>query len=441
MLPSLDPAETIFSWGAKTRLALGVSARQLSLQLFGSLRAGHSHDLPSCLANVERVTGVSIGPASTIVRHHSLFGTYLALADSDRAAEIETAFFSGQTQKAHMLLGLRANKVGARHALRYCRVCAEDDQMKLGYPRWIVDQQLPASWLCRVHETPLVELDGIDRPWQLPMEERRARAPHPPPVGVGHALAIAAEVGALLLRSEGVRSSLLRQAALARMVHTRIIKNPARLNDGEVQGAFLRSSIAAFLTRRPDLAEPFAHQAWIVALVRGRTATHPAKWAILWAWLWESEPLPAVIEAFERAVAGEYLQDDTSQASLWPIMLDSGAEITIRRVHEAMQESDTLERVAMLSKTSLGVLRSWMKSHDVLRESWVERKQKVREARSLGIAEELAVAVAAEGIAGRTEFVERNRKSVAWMRRFDPERLDAILRSLPSMRSSQGRLF
>lgn len=441
MLPSLDPAETIFSWGAKTRLALGVSARQLSLQLFGSLRAGHSHDLPSCLARVEQATGVSIGPASILVRRHSLFGSYLALADGDRAAEVETALFSGQTQKAHMLLGLRANKVGARHPLRYCRECAEDDQMKLGYPRWLVDHQLPASWLCRIHERPLVELDGIDRPWQLPMEERRAGATHLPPVGASHALAIAAEVSALLLLSQAIRSSFLRQAALARMVHTRIIKNPARLNEAELYGAFLRSSIAAFLTDRSGMAEPFANQGWIVALVRGRTATHPAKWAILWAWLWESESLPAAIGAFERAIAGEYLQDDDAQASLWPTPLDSGVEITLRRVHEAMQDSDTLEQVAMLSKTSLGVLRSWMKSYDVLREFWAQRKHEVRKARSIGIAEDLAAAVATEGFAGRTQFIERNRNSVAWMRRFDPKRLDSILRSLPSMRSTQRRLF
>lgn len=438
MLPSIDPEETVFSWGAKTRLALALSARQLSIQLFGSIRAGLAHDLPSCLAHVEDTSGVSIGSSTDLVRRHSIFGAYLALADADRALEVESALFCGQTQRAHMLLGLRTNKVGARHAIRYCGACAEVDRKHLGYSRWIVDHQLPATWVCRTHQTLLVELHNLNRPWQLPMEESRTptmASEHSMP---RHALAIAAEVGALLARSQGVRSERLREAALARLVDLGIVGNPARLDETKVHGAFLRSAIASFLAGQGRLPALLSDSEWVVAQIRGRHASHPAKWAILWAWLWESASLSAAQAAFDRAIIGEYQHENIAQASLWNPTLDSGAEIAIRRVYAAMQRASTLEEVARLSNTTGGVLRAWMSSYKELRTFWTRRSKELRSERS---ARDLAAAAAVGGWASRAEFVHRHRGAVDCLRSSDPEGLNAILLRLPTTRSPQRRLF
>lgn len=438
MLPSIDPDETVFSWGAKTRIALALSARQLSMKLFGNIRAGLTHDLPSCLAHVEDAAGVSIGNATTLIRQHSVFGAYLALADADRALEVEDALFSGRTQRAHMLLGLRNYKFGARHAIRYCDDCAQDDRKHLGYSRWIVDHQLPAAWICRTHQALLVELHSLSRPWQLPLEEPKTPTKAPELLRPRHALAIAAEVGALLARSQGVRSQRLRAAALSRMVDIGIVRNPARLNEAEVHGAFLRSAMASFLAGQGRFSALLIDHEWVVAQIRGRHASHPAKWAILWAWLWESESLSAAKAAFSRAIVGEYQQEKAAQASLWNPALDSSADIAIRRVQEAMQDASTLEEVARLSNTTGGVLRAWMNSHDVLRTCWALRKQKVRSERA---DRDLAASAAAGRWLSRAEFVNRNRGAVDCLRETDPERLNAILRRLPITRSKQRRLF
>jgi hypothetical protein len=438
MLPSIDPEETVFSWGAKTRVALAVSARHLSLRLFGSARAGQSNDMPSSLAHVETAANISVGNPSTLVRRHTVFGAYIAFADSHRALEVERALFCGQAQKAHMLLGLRTNKVGARHPLRYCRACAEDDRKYLGYSRWIVDQQLPAAWVCRSHQCLLVELETVCRPWQLPMEEARIPKTTSAQMPFCHALAIAAEVGALLARSQGVRTARLREAVLARMVDIGVVGNHARLCEAEVHGAFLRSAIAAFLAGQGRLSKLITNQEWVVAQIRGRHATHPAKWAILWAWLWEAESISTAKDAFSRAIFGEYQQENTVQPSLWNPALDAGAAIAIRRVYEAMHGASTLDEVARLSGTSSGVLRAWMTSHEALRAFWTWRKQAVRSERAN---RDLTAAAAAGGWASRAELVQRYRGAVDCLQKEDPERLNAILRSLPTTRSRQRPLF
>lgn len=145
MLPSIDPMETIYSWGCKTRIALALSARQLNMNLFGSFHAGKSYELPSCLEHVEQTAKVSLGDVSTLVRRHTVFSAYLALVDSARAKQVEMALYCGQMMRARALLGLRTNKFGSRHPLRYCRDCAEEDRRHLGYSRWKTDHQLPGA--------------------------------------------------------------------------------------------------------------------------------------------------------------------------------------------------------------------------------------------------------------------------------------------------------
>ena len=438
VLPSLDPRETVFGWGAKARIALAVSARRLSMTVFDNVRAGHLHELPSRLTSLLSHTGPSFGTVSDLVRRHTVFGSYIALLDEERSSEFERAVLDGKILRGHMLLGLRASTLGARHPLRYCRECADADRRKLGYSRWLVEQQLPGTWVCRRHGTALIELQALERPWQLPIDETSVSAPHLS-CDCAHALAIATNVSAELFNSNGVKSVRLAEAALAQLVHNRVIGNPARLTETEIHSAFLKSQIASFLAS-DDRAETalLGDQAWVVNLIRSRHATHPAKWAILWAWLWESECLPDALASFRHAVGGEFHESGQLQASLWPTTVDAGTDISIRRIHEAMLVSTTLNEVATHASLPRGVLGRWMRAHSSLRALWSARQHDLRRTH---VARALESAIRAGGFTDRADFIVQNRARVHWLRKHDPAAMSIVLAGIPPLRSKQRRLF
>lgn len=438
MLPSLDPEETIFSWGGKTRLLLGVSARQVSLQIFNSHRAGHSADLPPSLAAVERFGGVSLGDRATLVRQHSVFGPYLTLAEPNRAAEAQDALFDGRLQRGRMLLGLQTNRLGARHPLKYCQACAEEDRRDLGYSRWLVDHQLPGAWICLVHKTVLVEFGKLSHPWQLPLDVSEPVGMIAHGADVHQALVIAAEVVAALVRLEVASPLRLRQAALARMVNLGIVSNPARLNALSIQSAFNRSAIARFAAMRAELTDVLNNPEWLVGLVRGRHAMHPVKWAICWAWLWESEPAASAVAAFRRAVQGSYEPSQVVQFELWSGDEDASTWLAIGRVYEAMKSVQTLAELARQMCISGGVLRSWMAQYAALRSGWADRTQQLRTARTVSA---LSTAVNSRPWTCRAQFFRRYSSLVKFLRDRDAERLEKILAQIPVNRSKQRQLF
>lgn len=438
VLPSLDPRETVFSWGAKARISLAVSARRLSMTVFENVRAGHLHELPTSLTSLISRTGTSFGTVSDLVRRHTVFGSYMALLDEERSSAFERAVLDGKTLRGHMLLGLRASTLGARHPLRYCYECADTDRRRLGYSRWLVEQQLPGAWLCRTHGTALIELQALERPWQLPIDEANRPAPRLK-YHNAHSLEIATNVSAELFGSKGIKSVRLADAALAQLVHNRVVGNPARLNEMDIHSAFLKSQIASFLASEDRVESALlGDRAWVVNLIRNRHATHPAKWAILWAWLWESESLPDALAAFRHAVGGEFHESGQLQASLWPTTVDAGTDISIRRIHEAMLVSTTLTEVATHASLPRGVLGRWMRAHASLRALWSARQHDLRRTY---VARALEYAIRAGGFSDRSDFILQNRARVHWLRKHDPSAMSLVLAGIPPLRSKQRRLF
>ena len=408
------------------------------MTVFDNVRAGHLHELPSSLNSLISHTGPSFGTVSDLIRRHTVFGSYIALLDETRSSAFERAVLDGKTLRGHMLLGLRATTLGARHPLRYCRECADIDRRKLGYSRWLVEQQLPGAWVCRSHETALIEVQTIERPWQLPTDET-GRSTTQLWGQCAHSIAIAANVSAALFNSKGVNSVRLAEAALAQLVHNRVVGNPSRLSETAIHSAFLKSQIASFLASG-DRAESalLGDQAWVVNLIRSRHATHPAKWAILWAWLWESESQHEALAAFQNAVGGEFHESGRIQASLWPTTVDAGTDISVRRIQESMLVSISLTEVAAHASVPRGVLGRWMRGHASLRALWSTRQHELRRS---SVVSTLESAIRSGGFTDRADFVVQNRTKVHWLRKHDPAATSILLAGIPSLRSKQGRLF
>jgi hypothetical protein len=437
MLPSIDPLETIFSWGAKTRLLLAMSPRQVSLRIFGSLRAGSSFAVPS-LANLVTGARFPLGTAAKLLNEHTLFGSYMALMSERRTRAIETEFAAGRVSRGFITFYSQSALYGCRNSLRFCEHCAQRDLRTLGYPRWLVRQQLPAAWICTEHESALVELEWPQRPWVLPLDhESRCSSIDPPPVS-RHALKIAAAVASTLVGKCSISSQGLRSAALARLVELKVISNPARLNEEVMHAAFLRSSIAAFLaTRRLAVGSPLHDRTWAISLIRGRTASHPAKWAILWAWLWESESIETAGDAFCRAMNGEYVAQRCEQLELWSDADGAGQELVLQRVQTRMSSATTLKSLAKSLGVSGQILATWMRSNAVLRDQWAKQQFQMRRDRAITALEDSLKTTAP---LSRTDFIDRNVGAVLWLKKHDKAQLQGILDRVPILRSKQSRL-
>ena len=409
--------------------------------MFGNVRAGHLHELPSRIDSLLSHTGTSFGDPASLVRRHSVFGSYLALLDESRVSAFLGAVAEGETLRGQMILGLRASDLGARHPLRYCGECAEGDRTVLGYARWLTELQLPGTWICTTHATSLIEIQVPSRPWQLPFDESSTAVATTTGVQACalHALAIAADVAKEIFISKHVDSTRLAQAALAQMVYLRIIGNPTRLNELELHDRFSRSLIGLFLASPGRAETALLHgQSWVVNLIRSRHATHPSKWAVLWAWLWEKDSRSDALAAFRRAVAGEFQDVGQLQSSLWSATIDAGIDISMRRVHDAMLASTNLGSVAVNAGISRGVLGRWMSEHASLRSLWSRRQFDIRRTR---VTDALERAVRCGGFENRSEFVLQNCAAVRWLEVHDPTTISEFLQRIPLLRSSQRRLF
>lgn len=155
-LPALARSETLYSWCASFhRRACFVDTQATSLALFGDRHAARRHDLPANLNVFAARTGGLLGSASELALKHTLLGFYLAFLRPDRAAILLRAVLDGTAPHLKLQLGIPASRLGARHPLRFCRRCAQEDEQTIGWPIWRVQHQLPAVLVCNRHGCPL----------------------------------------------------------------------------------------------------------------------------------------------------------------------------------------------------------------------------------------------------------------------------------------------
>jgi hypothetical protein len=439
MLPSIDPEETLFSWGAKTKLALGLSARQMSLRYFSNVRAGYLPDLPPHMKSFALSPIGRSRSLESLVRRHSLYGPYLALAEKPRCDAFMRALERGQPNQAHLILGLRTSRLRSRHPLRYCSECAHLDLQSLGYSRWKVVHQIPASWVCTKHRLGLVELEVLERAWQLPLEESSPRQAQPISSRSMASLEIAAKVAQEQLALEQTWPHRIHAVVVARMVEVGIISNPARLSNTCMHAAFMGSAIAAHLASHSHHSERLLSDVtWVGDLLRSRTAPHPAYWPILWGWLWSDAPVAEAVSAFRLANLGDYQAEADPQMRLWPDSVEAGLQAGLTKVRVAMAGLETLPKLAEASGTTPGVLRSWMKQWPALRSSWEDAKLRNKCERLIA---ELLESIRAGSHANRGGFLRRHAGAIAFLRKHRAQDLCNLLKEIDARSPRQRSLL
>ena len=174
MLPVLHENQTLYSWcGLTHALSGGACVRTTSTRLFDAPYAALSHDFPSRLNAFERSTGGTLGCIRDIALRNTLLGYYLAIVHQSQAEQIIELLRTGTIRYLKMLLGITASRVGGHHPLKGCDRCFADDEASRGWAYWHVEHQLPSTFVCTTHHSPLfIAWDPVTpvhrRHWLLP---------------------------------------------------------------------------------------------------------------------------------------------------------------------------------------------------------------------------------------------------------------------------------
>lgn len=436
-LPAFEGEETLFSWAAKINLASGSSAHRTSIKLFGSVRAARMHSALSGLNHLCEVTEGLLGtPRELISTRTSLAGYLPFMCEAAQDALIQ-AFADGKCSDGDLRLGHRASKLPGSQVLRYCATCAAADKINFGYSRWLVMHQLPAVWTCPMHAEELIELPGTTTVWQLP-GDREPRAEYRISGDFPDVLARLTAISCSAYRLGRVQSDCLRDKAVERCCSVGLVSNPRRLSANEVTHEFRKTRVGAWTIHYKPLQLLATREDWIVSLLRGRTADHPIKWAIVWAFLWEDASIEEMLEDFHLAATGQLMPSANTQLDLWAQGGHLAMKLCIERVQAALTKFDSLKNVALALGITYDILSGWISENPELRRDWLARLHDDR--RQLAI-ERINEYIVTNPRADRREIIKACNTDIRWLRRNDAPAAIKILTPLTRQRRQAGALF
>jgi hypothetical protein len=165
-LPMLNTDETLFSWVTKYHRRSGnISTGKSIRHLFGSQRAGLSHDFPCCIDDLQIRTRQVLGRTEDLIFHHTLFGLFAKFLDETRLAECVGHLQANRGARIKPTLGIRQSRLGATHPLKACPVCMLEDEAEGYLTWWHLSHQFPSVWICAKHCAPLRSLRKTPKEW------------------------------------------------------------------------------------------------------------------------------------------------------------------------------------------------------------------------------------------------------------------------------------
>lgn len=403
--------------------------------MFGNYRASTAYDVPSGLDFLERATAGRLGASRCIVESRTSVAGQLPFLPAPRREASVDAFVAGASALGSRLLALRARGLPVAR-LRFCRTCAEQDSVRFGYARWLLSHQLEGTWRCFIHACALTEIVGRPSAWLLP--PWRQIIPELPWSKFASALDRAAIVSSTALELGAVDSEGLRRTALARLTESRLVANPSRMSATDLINAFDRSQIGVWARQYDPLKSLLTQPMWIVSLLQGRGASHPLKWSLIWAWLWEDDQLSDVRASFRTASAGVPERDSKQQLHLFSE--GEAAHRTHLRtlVVRAMESSATLRGTAHSLGVSEQVVRQLLSQDPATRMRWELRLWEVRKQKAI---DSIRTAIRDLHVCDRVSLSKACAVDVHWLQRNDLDAARAELSRIPARRSGQRPLF
>jgi hypothetical protein len=173
-LLTAHPNETLYSLVSRLHAYWGCTlASKTSLILFGRVRGGYHHDLPSCLLDFCERTGNAYGNTTDICLNRTLLRFYSRFISSSETANAIEVMSGNNVSHLKLRLGILTSRFRANHPLKSCASCVARDIQLVGAAYWHLEHQYPGVWLCTEHSELLVESEvksnGVGRfQWVLP---------------------------------------------------------------------------------------------------------------------------------------------------------------------------------------------------------------------------------------------------------------------------------
>jgi hypothetical protein len=132
--------------------------RTLLRLIFRTPNARPRVDLPTQLNRIPLAApGALIGSGEDIIRNNTLLPFYQAFINSDWSKRLMVGMTDLELKSGRVVVGLNSLKVGQPVFLKGCAECWKED-LKRGIDRyWRRSHQAPGTWLCSIHEGPLLE--------------------------------------------------------------------------------------------------------------------------------------------------------------------------------------------------------------------------------------------------------------------------------------------
>lgn len=270
LLPIPYPDEIVGSVMLRGRRNLMVPLKPFLQWICGtrSGRSSCSFVLEPALQRVASLCGLG---AKELLYQHTVFPYVVAFLPPADVASLEAKLLSPRDGELPSTAALSQNVVSASPFRRYCVHCARRDQERLGETYWHRTHQYPATSLCHVHRSPLVETtipmsvgtrgDGLELP--PAMARRRPR------------LAYSFSMAEALLKSTQYAASKPLEEAVAWCTKYRDLARSAGFvhPTGELATATLSGAVYDFYGRKVLASlkaemQAELHRAWPALLLR-----------------------------------------------------------------------------------------------------------------------------------------------------------------------------
>lgn len=432
-LSSPLPGETIYSWCA-TQHAMNsnVSAARSATQLLGSSHAMKQHDLPASIGRLPILDNCNKDAIVSLLREHTIGAFYWPFLGEPQRGKVIAAISDRADIHWRRTLCASSRSRPTDHPLRWCVHCAADDAQTEGRAYWHVAHQLPTSYACIKHQTNLVLSKAMPKSWQLPPQN--CTLTQPTPRATDMAL-LAASLCQTICGLDIIDVSGLRNATLVRLRDMGVIMSMYSVQHDRVFQWFARTSAAAFCVEHANGLNLLSDGHWIPALLWRRRMSHPVLWAVLWLALeWPS--IQDACQAFRDGASGR-VQLVNGQLSL----LDFEEQAIVQapeRVRQAFMASQSYGEVMARLHVSRGDVIRWLELDPSLRHEW---RLLLRDGKQLECESILRAAVLNDLQISRTVLERQCCAAYRWMREHAPQKLHAMLQSIPARLALQSTLF
>nr|WP_315227997.1 TniQ family protein [uncultured Albidiferax sp.] len=427
------PGETVYSWCAfQHALSLNLSARKTSLSLFGNTHSMRQHDLPAALARLPLLRGATSIELIRILREHTVGGFYWPFLDENRKAQLIPQIQGESDPHWRRNLCASSRSRPHEHPLRWCGQCALDDEKRHGRAYWHVEHQLPASYTCTRHDVTLFFAPIKCRSWLLVRDTYTATSITVPADSVAQLLA---HLGLTVSAMDTLNICSLRHAVLIRLQDLGIVLSRRSARHERITAWFTHTAVARWCAQNQYGLSLLADGHWIARMLWRRPMSHAVLWVVLWAALgWSSHREAAV--AFKDAAEGR-LQNSNGQLLLFDRPRHEPAD-TPQHVRRAFLSSDSYANTMLKLNATRGDIVRWLEGDPALREDW---RAHLKEGKQASCEAAIRKAVLGNIGIGRASLETICEAEIRWMREHAPQKLQAMLRSLPARLAVQPTLF